>query len=619
MHMKTTVILSMILAIMLAACTSQQQSNPTPPAAAPAATPVKGENRTDGPVPPVTGKEPDKPADPAPQGEAEVSGGKPVQFLDVTEAAGIRFKHTSGAVGQKYLPETMGAGCAFLDFNNDGWQDILLINSSHWPNSKAGRTSPALYQNNKDGTFRDVTRTAGLGVEMYGLGCAVADYDNDGYVDIFISCLGSDYLFHNRGNGQFEDVSRRAGVSKDDFSTSAAWFDYDRDGLLDLYVCNYVEWTIEKDLHCTLDGKTKSYCKPDSYKGQTGRLYRNTGKGGFEDATERAGLLDATSKALGVTVLDYDQDGWLDLFVANDTEPNKLYKNQGNGTFSEQGVAAGVAFNEAGVARAGMGTDAADYDGSGYPSLIVGNFSNEMLGLYHNEGTGLFIDEAPTSTVGQSTLLSLTFACFFYDYDLDGREDIFLANGHVADDINKVQPKISYAQPPKLFRNLGKKRFEEVSRKMGAAFARPMVARGGAYGDYDNDGDLDLLVTTNNGPARLFKNEGANQHHVVRVKTVGTKSNRDGIGAVITIKTADGRQQWRMIKSGSSYCSQSELAATFGIGEQTTVSSIEVRWPTGKIDALKDVAADQALVIKEGSGVVTATPLKQPVLTAAVK
>lgn len=565
---------------------------------------VEGTDKSN--IPPVTGPNPDAQQLQVP---TEPNKALPVEFSDVTRDVGIRFKHTNGAFGQKYLPETMGSGCAFLDFDNDGWQDIFIVNGTNWP-GKGNKTSQALYRNNQNGTFTDVTRSAGLALDFYGLGCTVGDYDNDGYVDIFVSCLGPDHLFRNLGDGTFEDVATKAGVSNPDFSTSAAWVDYDKDGLLDLFVCNYVEWSIDKDLYCTLDGKTKSYCKPDSYKGQTARLYRNRGNGSFEDATARAGILDPTCKALGVTILDFDLDNWPDIFVANDTEPNKLYRNNGNGTFSEQGVAAGVAFNEAGVARAGMGTDAADYDSSGYPSLIIGNFSNEMLGLYHNEGTGLFIDEAPSSNIGQSTLLSLTFGCFFFDYDLDGREDIFLANGHVADDISKVQPKIAYAQPPKLFRNLGKKRFEEVSRRMGNNFQQAMIARGAAYGDFDNDGDLDILVSTNGGYAKLFRNEAGNQNRALRIKTIGEKSNKDGLGTVITVHTSDGAKYSKVVKSGSSYCSQSELLLTFGLGKQERVSLIEVRWPSGRVDKAIDLATDQVITIKEGLGVIEKTPLK---------
>src|SRR4029450_1812301 len=333
--------------------------------------------------------------------------------------------------------------------------------SKSWPGQKGARSTPALYHNQKNGTFTDVTKAVGLDVEMYGMGVAAADYDNDGKVDVYLTGLGGNHLFHNDG-ARFSDVTAKAGVGNGGFSTSAAFFDYDRDGKLDLVVANYVEWTVEKDLYCTLDGKTKSYCTPESYKGQSATLYHNRGDGTFEDVTQKAGLLNPSSKALGLTLLDYDGDGWLDLFVANDTQPNKLYRNGGDGTFKDVGMAAGGAFGETGVARARLGTEAAHYDGSGKPSLVIGNFSNEMMALYHNEGTGLFIDEAPASTVGKATLLSLTFACFFFDYDLDGQLDIFGVNGHVSDDIEAVQPKVKYAQPAHLFRNLGSKKFEPV-------------------------------------------------------------------------------------------------------------------------------------------------------------
>ncbi len=524
-----------------------------------------------------------------------------VVFSDVTQQAGIRFRHVSGAFGNKYLPETMGSGGAFLDFDGDGRQDILLVNSKNWPKRPGPRATPALYRNDGKGSFTDVTKAAGLDVEIYGMGVAAADYDNDGRTDIYLTGLGGNRLFRNLGGGRFADVTARAGVRNGAFSTSAAFLDYDKDGHLDLFVANYVEWSIEQDLYCTLDGKSKSYCTPESYKGQSPTLYRNRGDGSFEDVTQRAGLLSPASKSLGVTVLDYDGDGWLDLFVANDTQPNKLYKNHGDGRFSDVGVASGVAFSESGLARAGMGVDAADYDGSGRPSLIIGNFSNEMMALYHNEGSGLFIDEAPASSLGQATLLSLSFACFFFDYDLDGFPDIFAANGHVADDIEAVQPKVRYAQPPHLFRNLGGKRFE-AAPAAGAALQQPMVGRGAAYGDYDGDGDLDLLVTSNAGPARLLRNDGGNRNHSLRVRTLGTRSNRDGIGARVSVIRPGGAKSWGLVKTGSSYCSQSELVLTFGLGSATRAERVEVVWPSGRIDVLTDVPADGTITVEEGKG-----------------
>jgi hypothetical protein len=538
-------------------------------------------------------------------GTRPASAGTSVVFTDITRAAGVTFRHVSGAYGKKYLPETMGSGVAVADLDGDGWQDLFFVNSTTWPDRRTGGPGlPALYKNNRNSTFTDITRQAGLAVELYGLGVSAADYDNDGKVDLYVTSLGPNRLFHNEGNGRFVDVTARAGVGDPGFSTSAAWVDYDRDGRLDLYVANYVQWSREKDLFCTLDGKTKSYCTPESYKGASGTLYRNRGDGTFEDVTKRAGLFDATSKALGVALVDYNGDGHVDLFVANDTQPNRLYKNNGNGTFTDVAVQAGVAFNEAGVARAGMGVDAGDYDGTGRPSLIIGNFANEMMSLYSNEGTGLFIDEAPTSTLGQETLLTLTFACFFFDYDLDGRLDIFTANGHVADDIERVQQKVKYAQPPHLFRNLGGRRFEDVASRSGSALTRPIVGRGAAYGDLDNDGDLDLVVTTNNGPALVLRNDGGNRNGFVRVFVKGTASNRDGIGAKVTFSAPGRTALTSYVKTGSSYLSQSELPVTFGTGGTVTGASIQVAWPSGKVDKVAVPGLNRAVLIEEGKGLV---------------
>jgi hypothetical protein len=526
--------------------------------------------------------------------------GAQVVFTDVTASAGVRFVHNSGRAGKKWLPETLGSGCAFFDADGDGWLDIFLVNSRDW--SPRGRRSlPALYRNNRDGTFTNVTAGSGLDVELYGMGVAIGDFDNDGRDDVYLTALEGDRLFRNEGNFRFRDVTRLSGIQNADFGTSAAWLDYDRDGKLDLFVANYVKWTPKGDLWCSLDGATKSYCTPESYKGTSSRLFRNLGGGKFEDVSRRAGVDDPTSKSLGVAVLDYDGDGWPDIFVANDTQPNKLYRNNRNGTFTEEGVSAGVAFGEDGVARGAMGTDAADYDGCGRPHLLVGNFSNEMLGLYHNEGNGLFVDEAPRSTVGKASLLTLAFAVFYFDYDLDGRLDLFAANGHIEEEINRVQPKVSYRQPPHVFRNLGKGRFEEVTRALGAAFARPIVARGAAYGDYDRDGDLDLLISTNHGPAYLFRNDGGNRNRWICIRTQGTKSNRNGIGAVVRVESASGRQ-WRMVHSGSSYCSQSDLAVTFGLGQDPVVKVVEIEWPSGLKQRFTNVAANQFLVAVEGQG-----------------
>lgn len=520
----------------------------------------------------------------------------PVWFADVTAAAGIRFTHNSGRAGKKYLPETLGSGCAFFDFDNDGWQDVILINSRDWT-PRGRRSLSALYRNNRDGTFRNVTAGSGLDVEMYAFGAAAGDYDNDGRIDLYITALEGDRLFRNEGAGRFRDVTKAAGIANANFGTSAAWFDYDRDGRLDLFVANYVQWTAKGDLWCSLDGAAKSYCTPESYKGTVSKLFRNLG-GRFEDVSAKAGVGDPTGKSLGVAVLDFDADGWPDIFVANDTQPNKLYRNNRNGSFTDQALTAGVAFGEDGVARGAMGVDARDYDRSGRPHLLVGNFSNQMLGLYHNEGRGLFVDEAPSSTVGRSSLLSLAFGVFFFDYDLDGHPDIFAANGHIEEEIGRVQPKVQYRQAPLLFRNLGGGKFEDVTARMGAEFNRPIVARGAAYADYDRDGDLDILMTTNHGPAYLFRNEGGNRSNWITLRLAGTKSNRDAIGAMVRVTTAGGTQS-NWVKSGSSYCSQSELPLTFGLGAEKAIQRIEIEWPSGGRKILNNVPAGQYLTVTE--------------------
>jgi hypothetical protein len=517
---------------------------------------------------------------------------EPVRFTDITNAAGIHFVHNAGKTGRKWLPETMGSGGAFFDADGDGWLDILLVNGKDWT-PRGHRTTAALYRNNHDGTFTDITRGSGLDMEVYGMGVAIGDYDNDGRDDIYLTAFGGDHLFHNEGGGHFRDVTRESGIQNANFSSSAAWLDYDRDGKLDLFVANYVQWTPQGDLWCSLDGATKSYCTPESYKGTSSKLFRNLGGGKFEDATEKGGLGDRTSKSLGVTVFDYNNDGWPDLFVANDTQPNKLYRNLQNGRFLEEGLAAGVAFGEDGVARGAMGADAADYDRSGRAHLLVGNFSNQMLGLYHNEGNGLFIDEAPRSAVGRASLLTLTFGVLFLDYDLDGRPDILAANGHIEEEIGRVQPKIQYQQLPLLLHNDGGGKFQPV-----AALTQKMVARGLAYGDFDRDGDLDVLFTTNGGPAYLYRNDGGNRNHWLQLKLVGTTSNRSAIGAVARVTSAGGTQS-QTVHSGSSYCSASDLALTFGLGKDTSASAIEIDWPSGTRQKLANVAANQHLVLKE--------------------
>jgi len=526
-----------------------------------------------------------------------------IKFTDVTAAAGIKFVHTNGAFGKKYLPETMGAGGAFLDYNNDGWLDIYLVNGMNWPDGKKQKSTPALYRNDKDGTFTDVTKAAGLADEFYGMGVTAADYDNDGDCDLFVSALGPNRLFQNQGNGTFKEVTKAAGLDGDEsYGTSAAFLDYDRDGNLDLFVANYVKWTRESDIWCSLDGETKAYCTPQSYKGASPHLYRNKGNGTFEDVTKAAGIYDDTNKGLGVLVFDYNGDGWPDIMLANDTQPNKLWENTRQGGFKEVGVLAGIAFSEDGVARGAMGIDAGDYDRSGNLSVVIGNFSNEMITLYHNERNGFFIDDGPTSSVGPASLLNLTFGCFFFDYNLDGYLDILAANGHVENDINAVQKKVTYAQPPQLFQNLDGRRFSDVTHQLGQDFGSPRVARGAAYGDFDNDGDLDVLMTSCGGPAKLFRNDGGNQNNWVTLRLEGAKSNRDGVGAVVRVTSGD-VVQTAMVKTGGSYCSQSQLRLTFGLGKLQKIDSVEINWPSGEKQVLAQVPVNKILNISEAQGI----------------
>ena len=525
-----------------------------------------------------------------------------ITFTDVTAVSGVKFTHNSGRAGRKWLPETLGAGGAFLDYDGDGWLDLFLVNSRDWTPRAGRRSLSALYKNTA-GTFTNVTTGSGLDVEMYGMGVAAGDFDNDGRTDLYVTALEGDRLFQNAGGGKFKDVTKGAGIANASFGTSAAWVDYDKDGHLDLFVANYVQWTQKGDIWCSLDGASKSYCTPESYKGTASKLYRNLGGGRFEDVSAKAGVGDPTSKSLGIAVLDYNSDAWPDLFVANDTQPNKLYRNNKNGTFTEEGMSAGVAYSEDGVARGAMGVDAGDYDRSGRPHLLVGNFSNQMLGLYRNEGKNLFVDEAPRSAIGRASLLSLAFGVFFFDYDLDGYLDILAANGHIEEEIERVQPKVKFRQSPLLFRNLGQKKFENATGSVGAQFPRPILARGAAYGDFDRDGDLDVLFTQNHGPAQLYRNDGGNRNNFICIRTKGVKSNRDGIGAVVRIDSASGKQ-WNTVRSGSSYCSQSDLALTFGLGKDTAVSAIEVEWPSGVKEKISNVQANQFLLIEEGKGIV---------------
>jgi hypothetical protein len=525
------------------------------------------------------------------------------RLVDVTAPAGVRFRHNSGAYGGKLLPETMGAGCAFLDYDSDGWQDILLINGMDWVGHKRQPSPLALYRNNRNGTFSDVTRAAGLEVAMYGMGVAVGDFDNDGHPDILITGVGQNRLFKNTGKGTFMDVTKASGLGgREAFSTSALWFDFDRDGRLDLFVCNYVKWSAEHDVFCSLDGKHKSYCTPEAYRGETCWLFHNRGNGTFEDVTATSGIFDSSSKSLGVAMLDYDRDGWPDLLVANDTQPNKLYRNNRNGTFQDVAVEAGIAFSAEGKARAGMGVDAADFDNAGTAGVAITNFDDEMIGLYRAAGDGNFADVAMPSGVGLASKDKLGFGCVFLDADLDGSLDLAVANGHIDETVRNIRGNVGYAQPPQLFLNDGHGKFHDVAAALGGGFSQPKVGRGLAYGDFDRDGDLDLLLTTNNGPAYLYRNDQLAGHHSIRVQLVGTKSNRDAIGAAVQA-FADGACQSRWVKGGSSYLSQSELPLTFGLGKRDRVERLVIAWPSGATEEYKNLSAGRAYRCTEAKGI----------------
>ncbi|MCZ6677570.1 MAG: CRTAC1 family protein [Candidatus Poribacteria bacterium] len=522
-----------------------------------------------------------------------------VEFVAITKQAGIHFKHHDGRSGDRYFIEPLGAGAAFLDYDNDGFQDIYFVNGADLP----GTTSEvlpqnALYRNKGDGTFIDVTEAAGVGDTGYGIGCAVGDYDNDGFRDLYVTNFGANVFYHNNGDGTFTNVTAQTGTGDARWGTSCAFADYDNDGFLDLYVTNYVKYTIASDQVCTNKG-VRVYCDPRIYAGERDILYHNNGDGTFTDVTKAAGFSTATGRGLAAAFGDYDDDGDVDLYIANDADPNFLYRNNGDGTFTDVSLIAGVGLSEDGEAENGMGVDFGDYNNDGRLDLIVTNFQGQTNTLYRNDGGGLFSDLSYASGLGAISLPYLAWGANFFDYDSDGYQDLFIANGHLHDNVQAFDPLGFYEQPNLLFRNCRDGTFDEVGAHAGQGLDLEKVSRGVAFADYDNDGDLDLLVTNLNDAPDLLQNNGGNQGTWLTLRLVGTRSNRDAIGARVTVKTQN-ITQIREIRSGSSYLSQSDMRLHFGLGGYQQADRIEIRWPSGLKERLDGVQANQAITLVEG-------------------
>jgi hypothetical protein len=583
----------------------------------------------------------------------------PVRLVDVTQRAGIQFRHNNGAFGAMLMPESMGSGAAFFDYDGDDDADLFLVNGRDWaprevaaikngsarqqiaevnlkipPQPQRRRTTGKLFRNNGDGSFSDATQGSGLDVEMLGMGASAGDYDNDGKTDLYVTAYGRNYLFHNRGSGRFKEVSALAGVQDAGWSTSAAWLDYDRDGRLDLFVCHYAQWTPANNRYEVAPGtKRATYSDTRPYKGELNRLYHNRGQGRFEDVSRAAKIHAPTAEhrfanimrqykvpgadtlreprgnSLGVSISDVNGDEWPDIVIANDIEPNYLYLNNQNGTFREAGAKLGLAYNTQGQTRAGMGIDTADIDGSGTEAVLIGNFSEQMLGLYRKQGEGGFTDSAPASEVGRASLPFLTFGCLFVDVDNNRWPDIVTSNGHIDPGIKHLRPDFSWAQRPLLFVNK-QGQFREVA--VPAGLTKPVVGRGLAAADYDLDGNVDLLFTNNGGAPLLVRNQGGNKNHSLRLSLAGSRSNRSAIGARVEVTVA-GKTLHYNVRSGSSYLSQSELALTVGLGTATQAESVVIRWPSRAraMTRLNNLAAGHCYVIEETRGLIRQTPLRK--------
>ena len=528
-----------------------------------------------------------------------------VQFVDVTKEAGIDFRHVNGAEGDYHLPETLGAGGAFFDADNDGDLDIYLVNSGYWPGSAAAAAAAqnhaALYQNNGDGTFTDITAAAGVGNRgNYGQGVACADYDNDGDTELYVTNFGPDVLYRNNGDGTFTDITAHAGISDAAWSSSACFLDYDRDGHLDLFVVSYLHYSLGAAYLPCGENETRTYCHPSLFEGAPDKLYRNNGDGTFTDVSQEAGVGNIGGmfhgKGLGVVSADFNNDGAPDLYVANDDTRNDFFYNNGDGTFSEISLLAGCAYSFNGVAQAGMGIAAGDYNGDGALDIFVTNLSYETNALYRNNGDGTFTDVIYEARLGKESYLYVGFGTGFLDADNDGWLDLFVANGHIIDNIAETHDVLTYAQPNQFFRNTGDGTFQEISETAGPYFQRAQVSRGSIFGDYDNDGDVDILVTQSNAPATLLRNENGNKQNWLRIKPVGTISNRDGIGARVLLT-----QQVRDVNPCASYLSSHDARLHFGLGENTNVDRLEIRWPSGVVEVYENLPVNQEHVLTESS------------------
>jgi hypothetical protein len=531
----------------------------------------------------------------------------PVTYVDVARKSGILFQHDNAATPDKYLIETMGSGCGWIDYDQNGLLDLYLVNGAatklYTPKQPL---RSALYRNNGDGTFTDVTEKASVGAEgLFGMGVAVGDYDNDGYPDLFVLGYGRCILYRNRGDGTFEDVTAKAGVKNEGrWGSSAAWFDYNNDGRLDLMIANYVDWSPERNFWCGEHGPgMRSYCHPDNFNGEPPTLYHNNGDGTFTDVSKASGLATKPGNGLGVVTFDYDNDGWQDIFIANDSMPNFLFHNNRDGTFKEVGYAAGVAVSMDGAPEAGMGTDAADVMGNGRMDIFVTHLDEQLARLYENLGERAFDDVTLRSKIAYATYHISGFGARIMDYDNDGWRDIFMANGHILDNIEKYHSEVHYGEPKLMFRNLGHGIFENVSARLGADFALPRVSRGAAVADYDNDGDLDILVNNNGQPAQLLRNDGGNANHWLEILLIGTKSNRDGVGARVKV-TAGDLTLYDQRKGGASYQSAQDPRLHFGLGQHAKVDAVEIQWPSGNITKIEALASDRIIAVQEGEGIV---------------